>query len=192
MPFEPYDPSRETLIYRRDLPHWQQPGTTCFVTFRLADSLPAERVRMLNEERHRWLLARGFPSVEALANQPDALRRDYAKTFNAKWHALLDAGHGTCVLRQPELCHLAAGALCHFHGERLDLDLAVVMPNHVHALITPKSGHLLEDLLHSIKRFSARAINQCLQRKGTLWPGGELRSHSPQRGPVGTLPELHP
>jgi len=169
MDFQPYDPDRLTARYRRNLPHWEQPGTTYFVTFRLVDSIPASRLQELSEERHRWLLARGLASVEELAAAPEALRRDYAKTFNARWHALLDAGHGACVLRVPERHAEVASALRHWHGTRLHLDAAVVMPNHVHVLMTPEPGRVLRELLHSIKRYSARAINHRLQRTGALW-----------------------
>jgi putative transposase len=37
--------------YRRNLPHYQPPGATYFVTFRLAGSLPHEVVARLKEEQ---------------------------------------------------------------------------------------------------------------------------------------------
>jgi REP element-mobilizing transposase RayT len=43
------------------------------------------------------------------------------------------------------------------------------MPNHVHALLRPLPGFALEDILHSVKSFSAQAINRVLGRTGTLW-----------------------
>ena len=43
------------------------------------------------------------------------------------------------------------------------------MPNHVHSLITPFDGFALRDLLHSIKRFSARQINSLRNQRGALW-----------------------
>ena len=169
MPFQPYDPGQPTAVHHRHLPHWQQAGTTYFITFRLADSLPADRLRELETDRLDWLPVRGISSPEKMADHPDAIRHEYAKTFNARWHSLLDSGYGACLLRDPALRRHVADALQHFHGTRLDLGPAVVMPNHVHSLISPHPGHRLEDLMHSIKRFSARAINQHLQRKGSLW-----------------------
>jgi REP element-mobilizing transposase RayT len=169
MDFQPFHPDANRQCRRRDLPHWQQTGTTYFVTFRLADSLPAGRQRALAQERQDWLIARGLNSVSDLEREPDALRREYARTFNAKWHALLDAGYGACLLRDPALRAAAVQALCHFHGNRLHLDRTVVMPNHVHSLITPFAGFDLSDLLHSIKRFSARQINNLRNQRGALW-----------------------
>ena len=37
------------------LPHWRQEGVTYFVTFRLADSLPAEKIDPWRRERQEWL-----------------------------------------------------------------------------------------------------------------------------------------
>jgi hypothetical protein len=41
--------------YARHLPHWRQPGATYFVTFRLADSLPKEKLHELDLLRSEWL-----------------------------------------------------------------------------------------------------------------------------------------
>jgi REP element-mobilizing transposase RayT len=169
MEFKPFNPEAKTARHRRDLPHWQQRGTTYFVTFRLADSLPEGRRKVLEEERQDWLTTRGMNSVKDLERQPAPLRMEYARTFNAKWHSILDAGYGACVLRDPVLRAVAVEALRHFDGKRLHLDRTVVMPNHVHSLITPFAGYGLGDLLHSIKRFSARQINSLRNQRGTLW-----------------------
>ena len=93
MPFQPFDPGQPIDLHERNLPHWQQAGTTYFITFRLADSLPAGCLRELEADRLAWLLARDIPSPEKIADQPDAIRHAYAKTFNARWHALLDNGY---------------------------------------------------------------------------------------------------
>lgn len=47
-------------IYYRNLPHWHQNGATCFVTFRLADSIPRTVLEQWNHERTQWLEARGI------------------------------------------------------------------------------------------------------------------------------------
>ncbi len=43
------------------------------------------------------------------------------------------------------------------------------MPNHVHALLTPMDGFELEDILHSIKSYTANKINQVLNQRGHFW-----------------------
>ena len=38
--FALFDPDAEVAISYRNLPHWEQPGKTYFLTFRTIDSLP--------------------------------------------------------------------------------------------------------------------------------------------------------
>ena len=62
----------------------------------------------------------------------------------------------------------------HWHGERMTLHAAVVMPDHVHLLLTPfetESGAsvALGEILHSIKSFSANEVNKQERRTGPLW-----------------------
>jgi REP element-mobilizing transposase RayT len=59
--------------------------------------------------------------------------------------------------------------MMHFQGKRYALSAWCVMPNHVHAVVTPYSEFTLSAVLHSWKSFSAHQVNWRLQRKGTLW-----------------------
>jgi len=45
----------------------------------------------------------------------------------------------------------------------------VVMPNHVHLLVTPRPGWTLEKLTQSWKGFTSKQINAHLGREGALW-----------------------
>jgi len=38
------------------LPHWEQPGATYFITWRLDDSIPQELMEKWTRERDEWLL----------------------------------------------------------------------------------------------------------------------------------------
>src|SRR5688500_731379 len=58
--FQPYDPRGIISKSWRDLPHWDQPGGTYFITFRLADSLP-------NEPRARLAELRATNDADAFA-----------------------------------------------------------------------------------------------------------------------------
>jgi hypothetical protein len=46
-----FDPEADFQVYRRNLPHRRQAGVTYFVTFHLADSLPAQKLAALEEQR---------------------------------------------------------------------------------------------------------------------------------------------
>jgi putative transposase len=64
---------------------------------------------------------------------------------------------------------MVAGALRHFDGARYELESFVVMPNHVHVLVTPREGEKLSEITHSWKSYTAHKINDHLGRDGTLW-----------------------
>ncbi len=50
-----FDPDQPIEEYYGCLPHWRQEGAIYFVTFRTADSLTAEKVRLWKRERDDWL-----------------------------------------------------------------------------------------------------------------------------------------
>lgn len=81
----------------------------------------------------------------------------------------LDAGHGGCWLRWPEIAALVEGALLHFDPERYRLLAWCVMPNHVHALIEPQASWPLDGILHSWKSFTGSKANALLERRGEFW-----------------------
>jgi REP element-mobilizing transposase RayT len=148
--------------WRNRLPHWQQAGVLVFVTWRLADSLPAGKLRGLEGEKEAWLRLHPCPwTRQTLA--------EYHARFTERIEAWLDAGHGACVLRQPALAAEVAKSLLHDHGKRVDLEEFVVMPNHVHALFGLRSGHALGAVIKDWKAFSALRINRLLGQSGTLW-----------------------
>jgi AICAR transformylase/IMP cyclohydrolase PurH/REP element-mobilizing transposase RayT len=76
----------------------------------------------------------------------------------------------------PDERDIALSALKYWDGKKLTLISAVVMPDHVHALIEPRhvkgrwGGHEdLSKLLHSIKTFSGREISQRRGGVGQVW-----------------------
>ncbi|MFN2507246.1 MAG: valine--tRNA ligase [Chthoniobacterales bacterium] len=160
--FRGFDEYAELDISRRNLPHWQQQGATYFVTFRLADSLPQDKLAQLEEERRLWLTRHPEP-------WSDAVRAEYYRRFSAKLDEWLDAGFGSCVLKDERAGRVVADALKHFDGERYELGSWIVMPNHVHAIVTPRAGNELSAILHSWKSFSAHQINKVRGRTGRLW-----------------------
>jgi len=48
----------------------------------------------------------------------------------------------------------------------------VVMPDHYHAIIGLRSARQLSSVMESIDKFTARRLNQLLQRKGPFWQDG--------------------
>jgi putative transposase len=64
---------------------------------------------------------------------------------------------------------IVMSAILYWDGARLDLDAAVVMPDHVHLIFRVLGGLSVSAVLQSIKGFSARSINRLLGRKGRFW-----------------------
>ena len=81
----------EVEMRSRNLPHWTRDGAVYWVTFRLADSLPQEKVAQLKAEREEWALQNPEPWT---AEQ----QRDSATRFTKRVQTWLDAGYGSCVL----------------------------------------------------------------------------------------------
>jgi len=83
--------------------------------------------------------------------------------------ALLDNGHGSCLLRNRIVANEVISAWRHFDGVRYRLHAWVVMPNHVHIVVTLSEGYPLSRIIHSWKSFTARRINDVTRRSGRLW-----------------------
>ncbi len=145
--FQPFDFQGNFQSTHRNLPHWQQEGATYFVTFRLADSLPAA-------ELERWEEMRQLNPSENF---------DWVERY-------LDAGSGNCILILIRKCaQIVEDALRHFDGERLVLGAYAIMPNHVHVLTQPRGTTTLSSMLQSWKSFTAHKINQTLGWSGRIW-----------------------
>ena len=175
IPFQPFNRYGEIRIYDNGiLPHWRQDGCTYFVTFRQVDSLPQTVRNELTLERETWLRQNGIdPDRDDWKQQFSKLseeeQREYEREIGIRLNKALDKGYGSCQLKQRDLAELVADALQFHHKKRVWTGDFVIMPNHVHALLTPISGFELEGILHSIKSFTANRINKAINAEGTFW-----------------------
>ena len=169
MNFKPFNPDGDTRKFRNHLPHWRQAGVMYFVTTRLADSIPQGTLRAWQQARDIWLRVNGCTTSADVEKLPEKVRAEFHRRFTARFHELLDAGAGACLLRDSENARIVGDALRFFECERYSLGDFVVMPNHLHALVTPAAGHDLSRILQSWKRFSALQINRRIARTGSLW-----------------------
>ena len=110
-------PVQSFKITQRTLPHWQQPGSVYFLT---------------------WRCKQG----EVLA---------------------------------PEERTITLESLQYWDGRKWTLYGAVIMPDHVHALVQPLTlpqsdgVYDLAEIIHSVKSFSVHQINRLRGRRGSLW-----------------------
>jgi putative transposase len=140
-------------IYSRGfLPHWDLEKSTQAITFRLADSVPAEVL-------HGWL--------NELADFPDEKLRE------KRLHRLIsdyeDVGHGEAVLKNPRCATILQQKLIDGHTKRYSLIDWCIMPNHVHVLVRLEAGHSLAEIVKFWKGGSAVEINRVLGKTGALW-----------------------
>lgn len=144
------------------LPHWNQDASIQFVTFRLADSLPREKIEKLSAIR-KTILSKS-PNMS-----PDELKREYQRRIGPIESRLLDAGFGECILQFKPIRKSVEEAIFFLHGKFYQIIAFVIMPNHVHLLIHMLPNHTIFEVMKSIKGFSARKINENIGQEGKIW-----------------------
>ncbi len=147
------------------LPHWEKPNGVYFVTFRLADSIPADAREALEYEQKILAYKTDAPHVELSDTKQGRLEHLLSDEFQD----VLNAGHGRCDLKDDRCAAVVADTLLKFDGERYDLFAWCVMPNHVHAVFQTRGDHKLSDVLHSWKSYTSKACNKILGRDGVFW-----------------------
>jgi ATP-dependent Clp protease ATP-binding subunit ClpA len=179
LPFVGFDPKAPVGFLRGgNLPHWRQDGVTYFLTWRTADSMPKERVDTWYAEREAWLNKHPEP-------WDTKTEEEYYQLFPDRWEKWLDECHGECALQRPELRRIVEDVLT--HGDEASLPPSatgasqppqppkyrlidfVVMPNHVHVLVTPQGERTLSEIIQEWKSISSHRINKALERKGEFW-----------------------
>jgi len=144
-------------FYRRRLPHISEPERSVFLTWRLHDSLPPNRVfseRALNS----------------------------GQAFAAMDRLLDEASTGAFYLRQPAIADMIVDAI-QYNANVLGhfvLHAFVVMRNHVHLLATPAVA--LPKLPKSLKGITSKRANAMLALTGRPFWQDESYDHSVRHG----------
>lgn len=158
-----FDRNKEIQSYfSGNLPHMHQDETMQYVTFRLGDSLPKSMCGELYERLD------DFKKIHPMPWDSDT-KFLYWKQLGPIQQRLLDNGYGACWLKYPECRKILSDAIAFKDNKDYEVYCYVIMPNHVHMLIRPLGENKLEKILHSIKLFSARRINELVGRKGEFW-----------------------
>jgi len=171
MQFEFFDPAQELYVHYRRLPHWEQAGVMCFITWRTIDSIPAATLRRWRVERAGWLRRHNIdPQADNWREQlrllPLDKRREYHEHFTNAWIQKLDECLGACVLKQPQLSKLVAETLLHFDSQHYVISDFVVMPNHVHVLAQFPAEGAMKRRSRAWKHFTAVEINKQISASG--------------------------
>ncbi len=160
--FRGLNPDLAVTIYYRNLPHWRQEGATYFVTFRLDDALPQEKLQLLKSLRAQWERTHPPPWSEQDW-------KAYAREITQHAERWLDEGYGDCVSREPWASQILGEALVHAQDQQYFTSCYTIMPNHCHLLIQPMEGHPLEKILQVCKGYVAYRVNQQRNQRGSLW-----------------------
>ena len=152
----------ELIIKRRNLPHWHQDRSIQFVTFHLADSLPASARKELQCVKDRFIEVNPEPWSETIRAQFNSMFPSFINDY-------LDAGYGSCCLKRKECATIMSNTIDYFDGERYMIHSYVIMPNHVHILVELNGSHSLSSICKSWKNYSALHINRLLGQSGKLW-----------------------
>ncbi len=123
------------------LPHFESLNLIQHVTFHLADSLPHSVLIKLESELK-------IIPVE---------RRDLERRKRVE--AWIDAGHGSCVLRDPRIAATVQTSFLRFDSVRYRLLAWIVMPNHVHVLFEPIDGWTVAKIVATWKKYTAGRIS---------------------------------
>src|SRR5579883_1303910 len=133
------------------LPHFEEGEVPQSITFRLMDSLPAEKLIELEDE------------VKNLSRTHAEHRR------RMRIEDYLDNGKGSQWLSLPPVATIVEQSLMFFDGTKYRLHGWVVMPNHVHTLITLHAHFGLSEILHSWKSYTSKKANDFIGREGEFW-----------------------
>jgi REP element-mobilizing transposase RayT len=121
------------------------------VTFRLFDSLPRSILEQWRQE---------------LSQRPE---KDAETEERKRIEAHLDRGEGSAWMKDAPIAAVVQDAMLYFDCVRYHLQAWVVMPNHVHAMVTPSGVWELGQILHSWKSYTATECNRLLGRSGRFW-----------------------
>lgn len=180
--------------YKRNLPHYQPPGYTFFVTYRLNGSLPVEVIERLKQEREKELkVIEGYDNLKIRKEK----YKNYQSRYFGKFDTLLDnAGYGPTWLKDEKVAQIVKDAMHFYDKKTYDLICYTIMSNHVHKVFTPivdnvtrseasrgkneKTGkakeneanaslYIVSKILQELKSKTALKCNKILNRTGAFW-----------------------
>ncbi|MBA2703420.1 MAG: transposase [Blastocatellia bacterium] len=122
-----------------------------FITFHLGGSIPKKVIQGRREE------------LKSLKYEQERI------VLQGRIEKYLDQGYGNAFLKVPNVARMVQNSLLKFDCIRYRLFSWVVMPNHVHSLLTRFEQYELSDILHSLKSFTSHEANKILHRSGQFW-----------------------
>lgn len=166
--------------YRRALPHFQQSGQAYFMTVMLADAIPPKALENYSKQlsiisdylKYLKTNPENIEEYQKLKKEHYLLIQKYRKAYDD----LLDNQHNNSVnLTKSELTSLLSDSLLYWEGKRIENYVFCIMNNHFHCVFRTFEKDFegkpvyLQDIMHSVKSFTANEINAFEKRSGRLW-----------------------
>ena len=167
-------------FYRRHLPHYHTPGQVYFVTWCLKESIPvkaiddySKKICDLKSKIEAFRKNEKAPEIIAqLEKEFFSLRKKYINAFNK---ILDNQKNPETNLSNNNHIQTIKSALHFWNKNKINNIAFSIMPNHVHwVLETYEKDHeerliYLQDVLKSVKQFTAYQINKVENKEGPLW-----------------------
>jgi REP element-mobilizing transposase RayT len=140
-------------FHRRNLPHLYFSDGFYFITYRLNNSLPVDKIKqMLSNGFEKWEFEKFFRLFEK-----------YDKLLNSNEFNIN-------YLLQDEIADICSQTLHYPDGTEYRLICYCIMPNHIHLVFELLPGNKgISKIMQSIKRISARKCNLELNLTGNFW-----------------------
>ena len=133
------------------LPHFDGRAIPQFITLRLFDSVPDAVLQ-------RWMR-----ELDVLNSKKDQI------ILQKRIEKYLDQGYGEAFLKIHRVAEMVQKELLYYDGRSCRLSAWVVMPNHIHLLMTRFDAIELADIMQSYKSLTAHKANRTLRRRGQFW-----------------------
>ncbi len=183
MPFE------YKQFYRRKLPHRHAPGSTLFITFRLAGAVPKPVLKQWKLEKD--YIQKQFERAKKVGDENlESVWTEFHRNWFAKFESILDqADHGPVWLKDDRIAQLVFDSILHRNDREYSLFAFSIMSNHVHVVFRPlldersvsevpltaaprrfvSTSPTLAAIMQSLKGYTAREANKLLGRTGQFW-----------------------
>ena len=133
------------------LPHFDGIVIPQFISIHLADSVPGAVIKRWKQE------------LDTTNSKRDKL------LLQRRIERYADQGYGKAYLRDDRLAEIVQKTLLKDDGKKYRLSSWVVMPNHVHSLLTRFENYTLSDIMQSFKSITSHRANKIMRQSGQFW-----------------------
>ena len=133
------------------LPHFDGIVIPQFISIHLGDSVPREVIERWNRE------------LNTRSSMQDRI------LLQTRIEKYADQGYGEAYLKDNRLAEMVQETLLKDDGRKYRLSAWVVMPNHVHMLVTRFANYTLSDIMQLFKSITSHKANKTLRRSGKFW-----------------------